>query len=67
MARRRATVVSQAPGAFGVPLVGHTASARSTASCRQSSASSQSPKSRMRVATTRARSVPSTDGSAPSI
>jgi hypothetical protein len=42
-ARRLATVVSRAPGERGTPSRGQRASARSTASCTQSSARSQSP------------------------
>jgi hypothetical protein len=55
-ARRRATVVSHAPGERGRPPCGHRARAFSVASCTQSSARSQSPVSRISVATTAARS-----------
>ena len=52
-ARLRAVVVSQAPGLRGTPSRGHRSSARANASCAHSSARSQSPVVRMRVATTR--------------
>ena len=55
-ARWWAVVVSHAAGLSGVPSRGQRTSARSTASCTQSSARSQSPVSRIRAATIRSRS-----------
>ena len=52
-ARLRAVVVSQAPGLRGMPSRLHRSSARVNASCAHSSARSQSPVNRIRVATTR--------------
>ena len=57
-ARRWAVVVSQAPGLSGRPSMGQRASARSAASWTQSSARSQSPVTRISVATIRSRSAP---------
>src|SRR5579872_542325 len=53
MARLRAAVVSQAPGLRGTPSRGQCCTASAKASCAHSSARSQSPVTRMRVATTR--------------
>ena len=55
-ARFFATVVSQAPGLRGTPSVAHRRAARSNASAVASSATSQSPVARIRVATMRAHS-----------
>ncbi len=52
-ARLRAVVVSQAPGRRGTPSRGQVRRARAKASWAQSSARSQSPVSRMTLATTR--------------
>ena len=52
-ARFRATVVSQAPGRRGMPSRDHRSAAFVKASCAHSSARSQSPVSRMTVATIR--------------
>ena len=52
-ARLRAVVVSQAPGFAGTPSRGQRSSARANASCAHSSARSQSPVVRIRVATIR--------------
>ncbi len=52
-ARRCATVVSQAAGESGTPLVGQFRRAASNAACVQSSASCRSPVRRMTVASTR--------------
>src|SRR5690606_17234376 len=57
IARRLATVVSQAPGLSGTPARGHSASATTSASCASSSARSTSRTMRARLATTRARSI----------
>ena len=60
----RATVVSQAAGAAGRPSAGQTSSALAKASCIASSASSKSPKRRIRPASRRApsaRQMPSID------
>src|SRR5581483_3754283 len=53
IARLRAVVVSQAPGVRGTPSRRHRSSASVKASCAHSSARSQSPVTRMSVATTR--------------
>ena len=51
-AQWRATVVSHAPGRRGTPSLGHRSAARAKASCAHSSATSQSPVRRIRVAIT---------------
>lgn len=53
MARLRAVVVIQAPGLSGMPRSGHVSRAAANASWTASSASSKSPRTRMRVATAR--------------
>src|SRR2546425_228191 len=53
MARLRAVVVIQPPGLGGSPSPGHLRSATANASCTASSATSMSPKTRIRAATDR--------------
>src|ERR671918_2507744 len=53
MARLRAVVVIQPPGLGGRPLPGHLRRATANASCTASSATSMSPKTRIRAATDR--------------
>src|SRR2546428_4782584 len=53
MARLRAVVVIQAPGLGGRPSPGHLRRATANASCTASSATSKSPKTRIRAATDR--------------
>src|SRR5213080_3066667 len=53
MARFRAVVVIQPPGLGGSPSPGHLRRATANASCTASSATSMSPKTRIRAATDR--------------
>src|SRR6266568_3892115 len=53
MARLRAVVVIQPPGLGGRPSLGHLRRATANASCTASSATSMSPKTRIRAATDR--------------
>src|SRR5947208_17065471 len=53
MAHLRAVVVIQPPGLGGRPSIGHLRTATTNASCTASSATSMSPKIRIRVATAR--------------
>ena len=53
MARRRATVVSQAPGLRGMPSISQRSSASTSASCSASSASVKSPHRLISAARTR--------------
>ena len=57
---------SQAPGLRGTPSRGQRSSARANASCAHSSARSQSPVTRIRVATTRPQSERNAAATAPS-
>src|SRR5215216_3428030 len=73
MARFRAVVTIHPPGLGGTPVAGHFWRATTKASCTASSATSRSPKRRVRVATARPNSsrkvastsaVPTVTGSA---
>ena len=57
MARRLAAAISQAPGLFGTPVFGHSASAVTSASCASSSARPTSRTIRARPAMSLARSI----------